>query len=171
MALLIIDVQIGSFQESKPLYKGNELLTNIQLLISKTRLVRAPIFYTKFNNIPGKPLERGTSGWKIHPFITPFENDIIIEKNHPDSFQRTNLRQELDVKGIKQIVITGIQTEVCVDATCRRAYSLGYDVILAKDGHSTYDSGIFKAPQIINHHNEVLHQWFAYVKKTNEIEF
>lgn len=170
-ALLIVDVQIGSFIEIKSFYKGNELLKNIRLLISNARKKHVPIVYMKFNDKPGKPLERGTSGWNIHPFIVPTEEDIIIEKNHPDSFQETNLQQELAIRGVKQIVITGIQTEVCVDATCRRAFSFGYDVVLVKDGHTTYDSEILMAPQIINHHNEVLHQWFANVKELHEIEF
>jgi len=43
-ALLIIDVQIGSFRESTPLYKGNELLKNLQLLISKAHVAQASIF-------------------------------------------------------------------------------------------------------------------------------
>ena len=170
-ALLIVDVQIGSFREIKPLYKANELLKNIQLLISNAKERQTPIVYMKFNDNPGKPLERGTSGWDIHPFIAPTDDDIIIEKNHPDSFQETNLQQELAVKGVKRIVITGIQTEVCVDATCRRAFSLGYDVVLVKGGHSTYDSEALMALQIINHHNNILNQWFADVKEVHEIEF
>ncbi|MGE8206395.1 cysteine hydrolase family protein [Heyndrickxia sp. NPDC080065] len=170
-ALLIIDVQLGSFREAEPLYRRNELLKNIQVLISRAQMVQAPIIFMMFNDKPGKPLERGTSGWEIHPDIIPTEKDIIIEKNHADSFHETNLHQELDIRGVKQIIITGIQTEVCVDATCRRAYSLGYDVILVKDGHSTYDTRILKASQIIDHHNEIQNQWFACVKNTNEIEF
>ncbi|MEC0089833.1 cysteine hydrolase family protein [Paenibacillus macquariensis] len=52
-ALLIIDVQIGSFRESTPLYKGNELLKNLQLLISKAHVAQASIFFTKFNGKTG----------------------------------------------------------------------------------------------------------------------
>ncbi|KMY49932.1 cysteine hydrolase family protein [Peribacillus loiseleuriae] len=171
VALLIVDVQIGSFREIEPLYKAEELLKNIRLLISNARKKHIPIVYMKFNDKPGKPLERGTSGWDIHPFIAPTEEDTILEKNHPDSFHETNLQQELAIRGVKRIVITGIQTEVCVDATCRHAFSLGYDVVLVKDGHTTYDSEILMASQIINHHNKVLHQWFANVKELHEIEF
>ncbi|MFJ5624638.1 cysteine hydrolase family protein [Peribacillus loiseleuriae] len=170
-ALLIVDVQIGSFREIEPLYKAEELLKNIRLLISTARKKRVPIVYMKFNDKPGKHLERGTSGWDIHPFIAPTKEDTILEKNHPDSFQETNLQQELAIRGVKRIVITGIQTEVCVDATCRHAFSLGYDVVLVKDGHTTYDSEFLMTSQIINHHNKVLHQWFANVKKLHEIDF
>ncbi|MEH7457624.1 cysteine hydrolase family protein [Bacillus sp. JJ1127] len=170
-ALLIIDVQTGSFQEEQPLYRGEELLGNIKLLISKARFAKVPIFYMKYNGKAGSLLERETPGWGIHTSIAPLTEDIIIEKNHPDSFHRTNLQQELDERNIKQIVVTGIQTEICVDATCRRAYSLGYELTLVEDGHSTYDSKILSASQIIDHHNEIFAQWFANVKPAKQIEF
>ncbi|WP_242215276.1 cysteine hydrolase family protein [Bacillus cereus group sp. BfR-BA-01383] len=170
-ALLIIDVQIGSFREKKILYKETELLKTIQLLNSKACSVQAPIFYMKFNGEPGSLLERGTPGWKIHESITPSAQDTVLEKKHPDSFHKTNLQQELNKKNIKHIVITGIQSEICIDATCRRAFSLGYDVTLVEDGHSTYDSTLLSASQIIKHHNDILGQWFARVKSAKTIEF
>ena len=52
-ALLIIDVQIGSFLEAELIYKGNELLKNIQFLISKARIEQASIFFTKHNGKTG----------------------------------------------------------------------------------------------------------------------
>ncbi|WP_088072948.1 cysteine hydrolase family protein [Gottfriedia luciferensis] len=170
-ALLIVDIQAGSFRKAEPLFKGDELLKNVRLLISNARLTETPIVYMKYNDGPGKPLEKGTSGWEIHSSITPSAKDIIIEKDYPDSFHMTNLHQELVARKIKRIVITGIRSDVCVDATCRRAYSLGYEVILVKDGHSTYNSKILPASQIIDHHNDILGQWFSVIKKADEIEF
>ena len=96
---------------------------------------------------------------------------MVVQKRHPDSFQDTNLRQELASRTIERLVITGIQTEYCVDTTCRRAYSLGYDVTLVKDAHSTWDSDHLTASQIIAHHNDVLGGWFAELKEASEIEF
>ncbi|NIL29484.1 cysteine hydrolase family protein [Bacillus thuringiensis] len=170
-ALLIIDVQVGSFNEKRILYKGIELLKNIQLLIHKACTVQAPIFYMKFNAKPGSLLEHGTPEWAIHESIAPLSEDIVLEKNHPDSFHGTSLQQELNKKGIKHIVITGIQSEICIDATCRRAYSLGYDITLVEDGHSTYDTTLLSAPQIIKHHNDIIGEWFANLKKAQLIEF
>lgn len=169
-ALLIIDVQEGSFKEEKKLYKGEELLQTIQLLIRKAHSSHVPVIYMKFNGPSGSLLERGTSGWKIHKSIAPSTYDIILEKNHPDSFHETSLQQELEARNIKRIIFTGIQSEICVDATCRSAYGLGYDVILVKDGHSTYDSQVLSAPQIIDHHNHVLGQWFANTQSAQTIK-
>ncbi|MBE5105172.1 cysteine hydrolase [Bacillus thuringiensis] len=170
-ALLIIDVQVGSFEEKKVLYNEMELLRVIRLLISKARSASAPIFYMKFNGKSGSTLKQGTPGWEIHKSIAPAIGDVVLEKNHPDSFHKMGLQQALEMRNIKRIVIAGIQSEICVDATCRRAYSLGYDVTLVGNGHSTYNSTVLSASQIIKHHNEIIGQWFACVKSAENIEF
>lgn len=72
---------------------------------------------------------------------------------------------------MKRIVIAGIQSEICIDAICRRAYSLGYDVTLVRNGHSTYDSTVLSAFQIIKHHNKIIGQWFACVENAKNTEF
>jgi nicotinamidase-related amidase len=94
---------------------------------------------------------------------------VVVQKHHPDAFQDTNLRRELESKSIERLIITGIQTEYCVDTTCRRAYSLGYDVTLVKDAHSTWSTDHLTAPQIIAHHNAVLGGWFAELKEMIEL--
>ncbi|EOP60192.1 hypothetical protein IKQ_06082 [Bacillus cereus VDM053] len=79
-ALLIIDVQVGSFEERKVLYNETELLRVIRLLISKARSASAPIFYMKFNGKSGSTLKQGSSGWEIHKSIAPTtypQNDKI----------------------------------------------------------------------------------------------
>jgi nicotinamidase-related amidase len=97
--------------------------------------------------------------------------DVVVQKQTPDAFHETNLHRELESKGIKKLVIAGLQTEYCIDTTCRRAFSLGYDVILVKDAHSTWDSPRFTAKQIIEHHNHVLGGLFVTLKNEREIEF
>jgi nicotinamidase-related amidase len=56
----------------------------------------------------------------------------MIKKETPDAFHKTNLHQKLKSKGIEKLVIAGLQTEYCIDTTCRRAYSLGYEVVLVR---------------------------------------
>lgn len=55
-----------------------------------------------------------------------------------------------------------------MDTTCRRGFSLKYDVTLVKDAHSTFDKKDISAQQIIDHHNDVL-RWFADTKTVEEI--
>ncbi|ADU29210.1 cysteine hydrolase family protein [Evansella cellulosilytica] len=168
--LLIIDVQNGMFQEGNVVDKGERLLKNISKLIVKARSAGAPILYVQHNEPTGRTLENGTKDWEIHPEITPNKEDIIIQKTTPDSFFNTLLDEELRKQGIDHLVITGIQTEVCVDTTCRRAFSMKYKVTLPSDTHSTWDTENISAEQIVTHHNRVL-RWFADVYPSNDITF
>ncbi len=158
------------FQEDNMVYEGNRLLQRTRKLINQARSVGTPIFYIQHNTPIGKHLETGTKNWEIHPEITPNKQDVIIQKTMPDSFYKTNLDEKLKRKSIEHLVITGIQTEVCVDTTCRRAFSMEYKVTLASDTHSTWDSQDMTAQQIIHHHNSVL-RWFAYVCPSERIIF
>ncbi|SFC94399.1 Nicotinamidase-related amidase [Bacillus sp. OV322] len=169
-ALLIIDVQNGMFNVGNEVYKSVSLLENLERLINQARLAEASIFYIQHNGPVGHPLEYGTKGGEIHPNISPRNQDVIIQKTTPDAFFKTALENEMKTRGIEHLIITGIQTEACVDTTCRRAFSAGFQVTLASDAHSTWNSGEITAQQIINHHNSVL-RWFATVIPSTEIIF
>lgn len=171
IALLIIDMQLGNFSEANPIYKGDELLAKVERLISKSRSAGIPIIYVQNIGSSGDPDEYGTSGWEIHPSIAPIRGDIVVQKKTPDSFHKTNLHQALESRGIKKLIIVGLQTEYCVDTTCRRAVTLDYNVILVSDAHSTWDTPILSAQQVIDHHNRVLGGWFATLKNEEEIKF
>ena len=169
-ALMIIDVQVGMFDESDPVYAGDNLLNTIKTLISNARQKGVSVVYVQHNGEPGDLLEPRTPGWAIHPELSPIEGDVIIHKNTPDAFHQTNLHHELLDKEIKTLFLAGIQTEVCVDTTCRRAFSMGYNVNLIQDAHSTWNRGELTARQIIAHHNDTL-RWFAEVEESSDIEF
>ncbi|WP_088066672.1 cysteine hydrolase family protein [Gottfriedia luciferensis] len=168
-ALCIIDVQVLMFSESDPVYNGEKLLYNLNQLITKARTNHLPVFYIQHSE-EGSPLEYGSPGWEIQPDIAPIEGDIIIHKLTPDSFFKTNLSEELTKREISHLVMAGIQTEICVDTTIRSAFGKGYEVTLVTDAHSTWNSNVLTAEQIINHHNQTL-RWFADPKTTDEVEF
>ena len=169
-ALLLIDIQNGMFGEDNPVYNSEQLLDTTQYLLTKARQTHTPVFYIQHEAPKGKNLEKGTSGWSIHSRIYPEPQDMIIHKKSPDSFHQTCLDQELRNLQIKHLLLAGIQTEVCVDTTCRRAFSLGYEVTLITDAHSTWDSATLSAEQIITHHNHTL-RWFAHTVKASEADF
>ena len=173
VALLIIDVQTAFYDKNSSdyAYRGEELLSNINKVASKARKHGVPIIYVQHDGGRGDTLEPGTPGWPIHPDIAPLDGEIIIRKPTPDSFYKTKLENELKARGIKKLVIMGIQSDWCVDTTVRRAYSLEYDVTVVEDGHTTVDTKILKAPQIIAHHNSIFGGRFAKLVKAEEIDF
>ena len=170
-ALLIIDVQNGLFNiKDFPIFQEDLLIKNLQNLLEKARKANVPIVYIQHNDAKGKRLENGTENWKIRSEITPRFEDTIVQKYNSDSFLNTNLDEELSKREITRLVIAGLATPMCIDTTVRSAVSHGYNVILIQDAHSTLDSEVLKASQIIAHHNNVL-QWFSELKKVREFEF
>ena len=159
-ALLIIDVQVG-IVDGFNAYRGAEVLGHINHLRANARAGDIPIVYIQHDGEKGHPLEVGSEGWKIHPQIGPVEGDLVIRKRASDSFFETALQHELDARGIKYLIITGCMTEYCVDTTARRAVSLGYDVTLVSDAHTTIDNKLLTAAQIIGHHNALLNGFDA----------
>lgn len=153
-ALLIIDVQVGIVEgESGHVFNSEELLSNINQIISDARLREIPILYVQDLDVA----PQDSKEFQIHPAIAPLEGDRIIQKIATDAFHGTNLHEELQAIGANHVVIVGCKTEYCVDTTCRRATTLGYDVTLVGDAHSTTDNKVLTAEQIINHHNANLH--------------
>lgn len=159
-ALLIIDVQVG-IVDGFNAYRAGEVLAHINQLRSNAREGDIPIIYIQHDGEKGHPLEPGSEGWKIHPQINPLEGDLVIRKRASDSFFETTLQRELDARDIKDLIITGCMTEYCVDTTARRAVSLGYDVTLVSDAHTTIDNKLLTAAQIIGHHNALLNGFDA----------
>ena len=132
------------------------MLAQINNLLAKARASKLPIIYVQHDGGAGHPLEVGCDGWQIHPAIKPQQDDLIVNKRASDSFFETTLDHELQARGINHLIITGCMTEYCVDTTSRRAVSVGYDVTLASDAHTTVDNNLLTAEQIIAHHNALL---------------
>lgn len=155
-ALVVIDAQMGVVGEA---YHHDEVLENIQLLLGRARSSGTPVLFVQHNERGG--MEPGMPSWQIHPAVTPREGEPVIQKEAPDAFHETRLQEELEARGIKRLVITGSQTQICVDTTVRRAVADGYDVLLASDAHTTEDSETLSAEQIIAFFNETLNGFWA----------
>jgi nicotinamidase-related amidase len=82
---------------------------------------------------------RGDSGSDIHDAVAHFEGEPIVYKHYPNSFRETNLLEILQGWGIERMVITGMMTHMCVDATARAAVDLGFKLVVVEDACATRD--------------------------------
>lgn len=141
-ALLVIDIQNDYFPGGKfPLVnpesaakKANELLqcfrehSGHHVHIQHISLKPDAAFFIK-----------GDSGSDIHDSVAHFEGEPIVYKHYPNSFRETNLLELLKQREIERVIISGMMTHMCVDATARAAADLGFEVIVAEDACAARD--------------------------------
>ncbi|MBH0155137.1 cysteine hydrolase [Fictibacillus sp. 5RED26] len=171
-ALLVIDAQqelIEGNESEQGVYNKEGLLQNINSVIEKAKKAEASIIFVRDLDVS----EGRGPGFEVHSVINIPEDAEVFDKKATNAFYNTPLLSYLKDENIGHLVLMGCKTEHCIDTAVRFATVSGFDVTLVEDGHSTSDSEVLKAEQIVSHHNKVLHghynvDHFSVVRKTEE---
>ncbi|OCA72825.1 isochorismatase [Chryseobacterium contaminans] len=141
-ALLIIDVQNDYFPGGKMTLEGAELAgTNTQQVLEYFRKNKLPVIHIRHisTNEGATFFLPGTSGAEIHSLVSPLAGEKVIEKHFPNSFRETDLLKYLQSENIKDLVITGMMTDVCVESTTRASFDFGFNNMIIGDATATRD--------------------------------
>jgi len=95
----------------------------------------------------------------------------VLDKTRPSCFVGTGLAERLQEAQVKELLVVGMKTQYCVDATCRAAGDLGFAVLLVEDAHTCMDTPVLGAKKIIAHHNATLNGPFVRLIKTPDVSF
>lgn len=141
-ALLVIDIQNDYFPGGKyPLVNPEGAAKNAYVLLQCFREHGGK--HIHIQHISLKPdavfFIKGDSGSDIHDSVAHFEGEPIVYKHYPNSFRETSLLEMLKEWGIERVVVTGMMTHMCVDATTRAAADFGFQVWVAEDACATRD--------------------------------
>lgn len=175
-ALLIIDIQNDYFKGGNCELVNPEIASaNAKKLLEKFREKNMPVFHIQHFSIRENATYflPNTNGVLIHETVKPLENEKVIFKNFPDSFSKTRLLDELKKQNIKELVICGMMTHMCIDTTTRAAFDFGFDCIVAYDSCCTKDLEFNKkkilAQDVHDSFMASLNGIFAKVLNTDEI--
>ncbi|MBV7479282.1 cysteine hydrolase family protein [Pseudomonas sp. PDM31] len=154
-ALLVIDVQQALSCGEYECFDIARVINTINDLSARVRKAGLPVVLIQHEE-EGGPFTHQTPGWQLAEGLQTAAGDLRVRKTTGDSFYQTNLQKLLPAQDFERLIICGLQTDYCVNATVRQALKLGYDVVLAADAHSTMDNGTLTAEDIIAEHNKDL---------------
>ena len=139
-ALVVIDIQNDYFPGGAMELEGAEAAgKNAGAALARFRERALPVFHVRHLSVrPGATFFLpGTRGAEIHAAVAPRSGEPVLEKNFPNSFRNTELKALLEKEAIKNLVVAGMMTHMCVDASVRHAADLGYKVTLLGDACAT----------------------------------
>jgi nicotinamidase-related amidase len=141
-ALILVDIQNDYFPGGRMELSGiNEAGATAKELL----------FFFRKNNWPTVHIQHistqkgatfflpDTDGANIHESITPLDQDTVTQKHYPNSFRETDLYDHLTGAGVKNLVICGAMSHMCIDATTRAAADLGFSCMVVHDACATRD--------------------------------
>ncbi|WP_433598967.1 cysteine hydrolase family protein [Nocardia sp. CA-135953] len=140
-ACLAIDLQIDLCREERRRAMVDDAIPRILRLISEFDRRAMPIYYTKFELDPNdvqfsrfgdRYCIKGSNGAELIDEILPIRGEVIVKEKH-SAFFGTDLEERLKDNGVSGIVLTGLQTQICVLTTAADAYYRGFEVIVASD--------------------------------------
>lgn len=171
-ALVVIDVQKGMFQMPgfQP-FDGEDVVDRIASLIARARANGTPVFFVQHDGGADHPFHPGKPGFAFHEKLTPCADDDVTLKRHGSAFRDTGFDAKLKSAGIDTLIVCGMQSEYCVDSAVRGAAERGYRVVLVADGHTTADTRVLKARDIVAHENETLGGSYAWILPAAEVDF
>jgi nicotinamidase-related amidase len=174
-ALIIIDIQNDYFENGKmPLVGPVEASLNAKLILEQFRKEKLPVFHIQHISVrPNSTfLLPVTKGQEIHENVKPMEGEKVIVKHFPNGFRETELLEDLKSKKITDLVICGMMTHMCVDATVRAAKDYGFNCTLIGDACATRDlklnGAIVKSEDVHRSFLAALGSFYAQVVTTKE---
>jgi nicotinamidase-related amidase len=141
-ALVLVDIQNDYFAGGKNELHGSlEAGEQAGRLLEYFRRRHRDIAYIQhISTRPGaKFFLPDTPGVEIHPSVQPMADETIIQKHYPNSFRETVLLEHLHAIQATRLVIAGMMTHMCVEATTRAAFDLGFECLVAADACATKD--------------------------------
>lgn len=137
--LILIDIQNMYFTEGAyKLHEPEKAAEKAAEVLKKFRSENKPVIHVQHMfNVEGA--ENGDYLLAFNKAVKPAEGEIIVKKNYPNSFLKTELKEKLDELQADKLVIVGMMSHMCIDTTVRAAQNYSYDVTVIDEACTTKD--------------------------------
>ncbi|MBE5802377.1 MAG: cysteine hydrolase [Clostridiales bacterium] len=155
MVLLIVDAQKEI--TTPRLYRFDTFVTNTTQLIHTARQSGVEVIYVRHDDGPGTAMTPGTAGFAIDERFLPAPDERVFDKTCNSAFRGTGLKEYLMQKGCRQVMIAGLQTDYCIDATIKCGFEHGFEMLVPAFANTTFDNAFMTGEANYRYHNE--HMW------------
>ena len=154
MKLIVIDVQKGITDER--LYDFDGFIRNVTNIIDAARKNNVEVIYVQHDDGPGTGFSFGDKDFEIADQVAPKENEKIFIKTINSCFGNNDLANYLRESKEKDLMIVGLQTNFCIDASVKSAFERGYKVIVPKGTNSTFDNDYMDRETTYKYYNDMM---------------
>lgn len=136
-ALILIDIQNTYRQGLMQLTDVEPAIIEAQKLLNMARRLKTPVIHIQHDAGVGSPYDTTADIGAIVTEVAPIAGEKVIIKNYPNAFVQTALDAELKTLGIKNIVLAGFMTHMCINSTAHGAFNLGYTPTIVANATAT----------------------------------
>ena len=154
MVLLVEDTQ--KLITNLDLYNFNAFENAVKTLIVATRENNVGVIYVRHDDGNGTELTKGTEGFEMFEGVEPKQGEKICDKTVNSSFKDTGLLEYLKEKDGRTVVVVGLQTDYCIDATIKCGFEHDFKMIVSENANSTFDNGFMTGEQSYKYYNEFM---------------
>ncbi|SDB64168.1 cysteine hydrolase family protein [Butyrivibrio sp. INlla16] len=154
MKLIVIDIQKGITDER--LYNFSGFIKNVTNIIDAARKNNVEVIYVQHDDGPGTGFSIGDKDFEIADQVAPRENEKIFIKTVNSCFGNAELADYLSDSGVKDLMIVGLQTNFCIDASVKSAFERGYRVIIPEGTNSTFDNDYMDGETTYKYYNQMM---------------
>lgn len=154
-ALLVIDMQKGSFTSKTPRFDSDGVVKRINKLAKLFRKLNFPVICIQHDGTGSGEFEKNSIEWENLDELDVQSSDHRIDKYANDVFYKSKLQTKLATLGVNELIITGCATDFCVESTIQSALVKDYNITVVEDGHTTGERPQLTAKQVIDHYNWV----------------
>jgi len=154
MVLLVVDTQKAIINEK--LYESDLFEKRVNELINKARSNGIEVIFVRHDDGIGCELSKGNEGFEIYEDFKPENNELIFDKTVNSSFKNTGLLEYLKEKNEDTVIIVGLQTDYCIDATIKAGFEHGFKMIVPENTNTTFDNRYMSAEETYKYYNEFI---------------